>query len=84
MDGEYEVATGDRFDSLLFDKHRLARSTDYHANLRPLEAAEVAARRQAAEEKKLAAAAAKAAKAKADAAQKALKAKEEQAGAGEE
>ncbi|MEO0017686.1 MAG: hypothetical protein RLZZ522_969, partial [Verrucomicrobiota bacterium] len=31
MDGEFEVASGDRFDSLLFTKERLARSTDYHA-----------------------------------------------------
>jgi NADH-quinone oxidoreductase subunit I len=79
MDGEFEVATGDRFDSLLFTKERLARSTDYHAKLRPLEAAEVAARRKAEEEKKLAAAAAKEAKAKADAAAKAAKALEDQA-----
>jgi NADH-quinone oxidoreductase subunit I len=79
MDGQYEVATGDRFESLLFHKEDLARSTEYHAKLRPLEAAEVAARRKADEEKKLAAAAAKEAKAKADAAQKALKAKEEAA-----
>lgn len=79
MDGQYEVATGDRFNGLLFHKEELARSTDYHAALRPLEAAEVAARRKAEEAKKLAAQAAKEAKAKADAAQKALKAKEEQA-----
>ncbi len=66
MDGEYEIATGDRFESLVFNKDRLARSTDYHAKLRPAQAAEVAARRKAEEEKKAAAAAAKAAKAIAD------------------
>ena len=66
MDGQYELSTGDRFGGLLFTKETLARSTDYHAKLRPLEAAEVAARRKAEEDKKLAAQAAKEAKAKAD------------------
>jgi NADH-quinone oxidoreductase subunit I len=66
MDGQYELATADRFGGLVFDKQRLARSTDYHAKLRPLQAAEVAARRKAEEDKKLAAQAAKEAKAKAD------------------
>lgn len=65
MDGEYELATQDRFGGLVFNKQRLARSTDYHAKLRPAQAAAVAASRKAAEEKKLAAAAAKEAKAKA-------------------
>lgn len=65
MNGEYEIATRDRFDSLLLTKHDLARSTDYHAKLRPAQAAEVAAKRKAAEEKKRAAEAARAAKAKA-------------------
>ncbi len=78
MDGQYELATGDRFGGLLFNKETLARSTDYHAQLRPLEAAEVAARRKAEEEKKLAAQAAKVAKAKLEKEQKELKAKEEQ------
>ena len=64
MDGEYELSTGDRFGGLLFNKERLARSTDYHAKLRPEQAAEVAARRKAEEDKKLAAQAAKEAKAK--------------------
>lgn len=66
MDGEYELSTGDRFEGLLFHKERLARSTEYHAKLRPAQAAEVAARRKAEEDKKLAAQAAKEAKAKAD------------------
>jgi NADH-quinone oxidoreductase subunit I len=66
MDGEYELSTSDRFGGLLFNKERLARSTAYHAQLRPLQAAEVAARRKAEQDKKLAAQAAKDAKAKAD------------------
>lgn len=66
MDGEYEIAAGDRFEDLVFDKHRLARSTTYHAGLRPVQAAEIAARRKADEEKKAAAKVAKEAKAKAD------------------
>jgi len=64
MDGEYELATDDRFEGLLFDRERLARSAGYHMQLRPGEASEVMARRKAEEEKKAAAAAAKAAKAK--------------------
>ncbi len=79
MDGEYELSTSDRFGDLLFNKQRLARSTDYHAQLRPLEAAEVAARRKADEEKKLAAQAAKEAKAKADKEAKEKAAKEQAA-----
>ena len=67
MDGEYELATDDRFDGLLFHRERLAKSADYHMKLRPEQASEVMARRKAEEEKKAAAAAAKAAKAKADA-----------------
>lgn len=70
MDGEYEVATDNRFGGLVFDKHRLAHSTEYHAKLRPEEAAEVAARRKAEADKKAAAQAAKEAKAKADQAAK--------------
>ena len=79
MDGEYELSTSDRFGDLLFNKQRLARSTDYHAQLRPLEAAEVAARRKADEEKKLAAQVAKEAKAKADKEAKEKAAKEQAA-----
>jgi NADH-quinone oxidoreductase subunit I len=67
MDGEYELATDDRFEGLLFHRERLAKSADYHMKLRPEQASEVMARRKAEEEKKAAAAAAKAAKAKADA-----------------
>ena len=79
MDGEYELSTSDRFGGLLFNKQRLARSTDYHAQLRPLHAAEVAARRKADEDKKLAAQAAKEAKAKADKEAKEKAAKEQAA-----
>jgi NADH-quinone oxidoreductase subunit I len=66
MDGEYELSTGGRFEDLLFNRDRLAKSADYHAKLRPQQAAEVEAKRKAEEEKKLAAQAAKEAKAKAD------------------
>ena len=79
MDGEYELSTSDRFGGLLFNKQRLARSTDFHAQLRPLQAAEVAARRKADEDKKLAAQAAKEAKAKADKEAKEKAAKEQAA-----
>ncbi len=66
MDGEYELATDDRFEGLLFRRERLAKSAGYHMKLRPEQASGVLARRKAEEEKKAAAAAAKAAKAKAD------------------
>lgn len=66
MDGEYELSATGRFDDLLFNRDRLAKSADYHAKLRPAQAAEVDAKRKAEEEKKLAAQAAKEAKAKAD------------------
>ena len=79
MDGEYELSTANRFGGLLFNKQRLARSTDYHAQLRPLQAAEVAARRKADEDKKLAAQAAKEAKAKLDKAAKEQAAREQAA-----
>ena len=67
MDGEYELATDDRFEGLLFHRERLAKSADYHMKLRPEQASEVMARRKAEEKKKAAAAAAKAAKADAEA-----------------
>jgi len=66
MDGEYELSAHDRFDGLLFGLERLAKSADYHMKLRPEQATEVAARRQAEEDKKLAVQAAKDAKAKAE------------------
>jgi len=70
MDGEYELSTDDRFAGLLFGLERLSKSADYHLQLRPEQATEVLARRQADEDKKLAAQAAKEAKAKAEQAKK--------------
>ncbi len=66
MDGEYELSTDDRFGSLLLGLDRLAKSAEYHMQLRPEEASAVMARRKADEEKKAAAQAAKEAKAKAE------------------
>lgn len=66
MDGEYEMSTDDRFGGLMLGLDRLAKSADYHMQLRPEEASAVLAKRKAEEEKKRAAAAAKEAKAKAD------------------
>lgn len=81
MDGQYEIATDDRFGGLLVHKEQLARSVEYHLKLRPAEATAVLAKRKAEEEKKAAAQAAKEAKAKADAAAKAAAAaKAEQEG----
>ncbi|MGD7652401.1 MAG: 4Fe-4S dicluster domain-containing protein [Verrucomicrobiales bacterium] len=77
MDGQYEMATDDRFEKLVLGLDRLAKSTDYHMQLRPKEATAVMEKRKAAEEKKKAAAAARAAKAKAAAEKKAKEAKEQ-------
>lgn len=66
MDGQYEMSTDDRFGGLLFGLDRLAKSAEYHMQLRPEQATEVMNRRKAEEEKKAAAAAAKLAKAKAE------------------
>jgi NADH-quinone oxidoreductase subunit I len=64
MDTEFELSNTDRFGSLLFDKHQLAKSNEHYRKIHPTEAAEVDAR--------LAAEKAKAeAKAKADAEAKA-------------
>jgi NADH-quinone oxidoreductase subunit I len=60
MDGEYELSGDDRFEGLLFGLDRLAKSADYHMQLRPEQASGIAARRKADEDKKLAAQAAKA------------------------
>jgi NADH-quinone oxidoreductase subunit I len=64
MDGEYEMSTDDRFGGLLFGLDRLAKSAEYHMQLRPAQASEVMERRKVEEEKKAAAAAAKEAKAR--------------------
>lgn len=66
MDGEYELSTDNRFGGLLYHLDRLSKSAEYHARLRPEQAAAVAAKRKAEEEKKLAAQAAKLAKAEAE------------------
>ena len=66
MDGEYELSGDDRFEGLLFGLDRLAKSADYHLQLRPEQAAGIAARRKTDEDKKRAAQAAKEAKARAD------------------
>jgi NADH-quinone oxidoreductase subunit I len=47
MDGEYELATDDRFGGLLLGLDRLAKSAEYHMKLRPEQASEVVARRKA-------------------------------------
>jgi NADH-quinone oxidoreductase subunit I len=44
MDVEYELSTGDRFDSLLVRKEQLARPNQYYQKIHPAEAAEVDAR----------------------------------------
>ncbi len=65
MDHVYEIATSERFETLLLDRHDLAKPNSYFHQIRPLEAAEVdgrlTAERKAAEEKAKAAALAKAA-----------------------
>jgi len=71
MDQVFEIATGERFNALLLDRHGLAKPNSYYHQIHPAEAAEVdarlAAERQAAEEKARAAAAAKTAAAAAKA-----------------
>jgi NADH-quinone oxidoreductase subunit I len=44
MDTEFELSNTDRFDALLLDKHRLARSNDYYRKIHPTEAAEIDSR----------------------------------------
>lgn len=83
MDGDYELATDDRFGGLMHGLDKLAKSAEYHMQLRPLEATEVMERRQAEEEKKAAAAAAKAAKARAAAEEAKAKKEAEAVGGGE-
>ena len=83
MDGQYELATGDRFGGLLFGLDRLSKSENYHMNLRPEQAGAIAAKRKAEEEKR-AAAAAKKAKEAAEKAAAAQAAKEAEAQAAAE
>src|SRR5436309_748568 len=44
MDQEFELSTSDRFEALLLDKHKLAKSNDYYRRIHPTEAAEVDSR----------------------------------------
>src|ERR1051326_4222655 len=44
MDQVFEIATDDRFNALLIDKHGLAKSNEYYRKIHPTEAAEVDAR----------------------------------------
>jgi len=60
MDSEFELSKEDRFGGMLYGLDRLVKSTEYHAKIRPEQAADVAASRKAAAEKKAAAAKAKA------------------------
>lgn len=78
MDGEFELATDDRFDSLQLHLDDLSKSAEYHLQLRPKQATEVLERRKADAEKKAAKAAAKA---KADAEKKAKAEAEKKAAA---
>jgi len=70
MDQVFEIATADRFDELLLDRHQLAKPNSYYHEIQPTEAAAVDARlladRKAAEQRAKAAAAAAAAKAAAE------------------
>jgi NADH-quinone oxidoreductase subunit I len=67
MDQVFEIATTDRFSTLLLDREQLAKPNSYYHTIHPTEASEVdsrlAAERKAAEEKARVAAAAAAAKA---------------------
>jgi NADH-quinone oxidoreductase subunit I len=44
MDTEFELSTEDRFDALLWNKQRLAKSNEYYRQIHPTEAAEVDAK----------------------------------------
>jgi NADH-quinone oxidoreductase subunit I len=41
MDNEFELSTTDRFDSLLLNKHQLAKSNEYYHKIHPTESAQV-------------------------------------------
>ena len=77
MDNEFELSKDDRFGEMLYGLDRLVKSTDYHAKIRPEQAAEVAASRKAAAEKKAAAAKAKAERLKKKAEDEKLKKEQE-------
>jgi NADH-quinone oxidoreductase subunit I len=63
MDTEFELSTNNRFDGLMVDKHKLAKSNDYYNRIHPTEAEAIDRKRVADVAKAKAAAAAKAAKA---------------------
>ena len=44
MDNEFELSATDRFDSLLLNKHQLAKSNEYYHKIHPTESAQVDAR----------------------------------------
>jgi NADH-quinone oxidoreductase subunit I len=60
MDQDFEIATSDRFNGLLFDREKLAKPNSYYHRIHPIEAGEVderlSAERKAAAEKAKAAA----------------------------
>lgn len=63
MDTEFELSTTNRFDGLIVDKHKLAKSNEYYKRIHPTEAAEIDLSRVAAVKKAKDVAASKAAKA---------------------
>jgi NADH-quinone oxidoreductase subunit I len=69
MDTEFELSTGDRFGSLLYNKRELAKPNEYYQMIHPTEAAECDTRRAKEMEEAKAKAAAAAAAAAAKAAQ---------------
>ncbi|MEJ6571695.1 MAG: NADH-quinone oxidoreductase subunit I [Akkermansiaceae bacterium] len=77
MDNEFELSKDDRFGGMLYGLDRLVKSTEFHAKIRPEEAAQVAASRKAAAEKKAAAAIVKAERLKKKAEDDRLKKEEE-------
>ncbi|MBI3021014.1 MAG: 4Fe-4S binding protein [Candidatus Omnitrophica bacterium] len=44
MDNEYELSASDRYEHMIFDKHKLLKSADYFQKIKPTEAATVDAR----------------------------------------
>lgn len=78
MDNEFELSKDDRFGGMLYGLDRLVKSTEFHAKIRPEEAAQVAASRKAAAEKKAAAAIVKAERLKKKAEDDRLKKEEEE------
>lgn len=87
MDNEFELSNQERFngkDGMLYGLDRLSKSVTYHEKIRPEQAAEVAASRKAAAEKKEAAAKAKAERLKKKAEADRLKKEQEEAEAAQD